>query len=297
MGAAISSRYSWHRNLISLPCGYGLFLQIRYRMPMRLDQTLVFKQFFESRQKAGYAIKAGKVLVNGHCCLRPSQTIGEGDTITLAEEAHCPFVSKGGLKLQRAIDVFHIDFKGKTVLDIGASTGGFTDCALQNGAARVWAVDVGSAQLHPTLRPDPRIISIENCDIRTLQPGVMNIPLVDRVVCDVSFISLRHILPHISRFLKPAGEALFLVKPQFEAGPAHIRKKGLVKKAGVHVQVIVTIISLVQVAGLRASGLDHAPLPGTGKNIEYFLWCGPQHCDQLPVKAIVAKAFAGQAGK
>jgi 23S rRNA (cytidine1920-2'-O)/16S rRNA (cytidine1409-2'-O)-methyltransferase len=264
---------------------------------MRLDQYLVSKQIYESRQKAWDAIKAGKVLINGRCCSRPAQAVGAADAITLSVEAYCPFVSKGGLKLQRAVDVFQLDFKCKTVLDIGASTGGFTDCALQNGAAKVWAIDVGTAQLHPALKEDPRIISIENCDIRTLQPENLGIPLVDRVVCDVSFISLSHILPHISRFLKPDGEGLFLVKPQFEAGPGYTGKRGVVKDARVQVRVVEDVISQAREAGLRVSGLDHAPLPGAGKNIEYLLWCGPDNHDNLAVKDIVAAAFAGQAAK
>lgn len=262
---------------------------------MRLDVYLVQGQWFSSRTQATEAIKKGWVKIDNLLVTKPSFVVDENQahSIEVATQEFCPYISRGGLKLEKAIQFFSLSFEGGLVLDIGASTGGFTDCALQKGALRVWAVDVGTSQLHPSLRADSRVVSLENTDIRSLDPHMASIPSVDWVVCDVSFISLRHIIPHLHRFLKPAGGAILLVKPQFEAGPENLNKKGLVKNQKVHQRVLRDVLTWIESAGYKLAGLTYAPLQGKNHNIEYLALIQPQQASHLDVERVIDEAFRG----
>lgn len=239
---------------------------------MRIDVYLFKENFIESRTLAAETIRKGWVRVDGTVIKRPSFIVDESipHAIEIAFEELCPYVSRGGLKLEKAIENFKLVLDGKLVLDIGASTGGFTDCALKKGAAQVWAIDVGTSQLHKSLRVHSQVISLEDTDIRALEPERAGIPPVDVITCDVSFISLKHIIPHLTRFLKKDGCAVLLIKPQFEAGPTHLGKAGLVKDKKVHQHVIQNIANWLQLEGFHMNKLTYAPLQGKHHNIEYL---------------------------
>lgn len=194
---------------------------------MRLDKYLIENNFFPSREKAQTAIKHNTVKVNGNIVTKASMDITDEMQVEVIDLFN-KFVSMGGLKLDKAIQDFELDFHDKTVLDIGSSTGGFTDCALQYGAAKVVAVDVGTEQLADVLRQDKRVTSLENCDFRELTPADIQNQTFDFIVSDVSFISLTYILPYCRQFLKSDGKMMLLIKPQFEAGPSFLSKSGIV---------------------------------------------------------------------
>ncbi|MEG1556515.1 MAG: TlyA family RNA methyltransferase [Bacteroidales bacterium] len=194
---------------------------------MRLDKLLIQKNYFPSREKAQDAIIQKTVKVNGMIVDKPSKDIDETATIDLIDVFN-KYVSRGGLKLEKAILDFHLDFTDKMVLDVGASTGGFSDCALKHGAQLVVAVDVGTNQLHPSLRQHPQIISIENRDFRELTPEEIENRKFDFIVSDVSFISLTYLFPYFRRFLKENGQLMLLIKPQFEAGTSFLNRSGIV---------------------------------------------------------------------
>lgn len=198
-----------------------------YYKIMRLDKYLVDNQFFISREKAQTAIKHHTVKVDGEIVTKASMDVNDAMTVEVIDLFN-KYVSMGGLKLEKAIQDFNLDFEGKDVLDIGSSTGGFTDCALQHGAAHVTAVDVGTQQLVDKLREDARVLSIENRDFRELIPPEVQHRLFDFIVSDVSFISLTYILPYCGTFLKPDGKMMLLIKPQFEAGPSFLGRSGIV---------------------------------------------------------------------
>ena len=194
---------------------------------MRLDKHLTDNGFFPSREKAQTAIKHETVMVDGRIVTKASMDITDSMRVEVIDLFN-KYVSMGGLKLEKAIKDFGLDFVGKTVLDIGASTGGFTDCALQHGASQVTAVDVGTEQLVESLRNHPQVVSIENKDFRDLKPEDVQYQQFDFIVSDVSFISLTYIIPNVDPFLKPDGQMMFLIKPQFEAGPSFLNKSGIV---------------------------------------------------------------------
>jgi len=236
----------------------------------RLDNILVARGITESRERARGMILTGKVLVNEQRCDKP------GTKFSSEVEIRClgndlPYVSRGGLKLAKALQVFELDLEGKTVLDIGASTGGFTDCALQNGAARVVALDVGYGQLAWKLRTDPRVEVIERTNIRYFTREKLA-EAVDFITCDVAFISLSLVLPVIPPLLKADGEAVLLIKPQFEAGKERVGKRGVVKDPDVHYEVINKVLAAAAVQGLSAQGLSYSPITGPKGNIEYLLY-------------------------
>ncbi len=260
---------------------------------MRLDVYLLKGQWFASRTLAAEAIRKGWVKVDGQLVNKPSLSVDEmlPHVIEISQEELCPYVSRGGLKLEKAIHDFGLNLDGKLVLDIGASTGGFTDCALKNGAAWVWAVDVGTSQLHASLRVHPQVVSFENTDIRTLDVSSIGLPHVDLVLCDVSFISLRHIIPHLSRFLKPAGEAVLLVKPQFEAGPGYLNKSGLVKDPKTHLQVLLSVAGWLAAEGFILKNLTYAPLQGKDHNIEYLALAGRKGRSWVITSELIEEAF------
>lgn len=236
----------------------------------RLDVVLVEKGLAASREKAKALIMAGKVLVNEVKIDKAGTAIDPALPIRLLGR-DIPYVSRGGLKLERALQVFPVTLSGLVVADIGASTGGFVDCALQNGAAKVFAIDVGHNQLDWKLRSDPRVVCMEDTNARYLEADSLG-EMVDVVTTDVSFISLDKILPPAMAFLKDGGQVLALIKPQFEAGREHVGKKGVVRDAAVHRDVLEKIVALCGEIGLTVQGLDHSPVKGPEGNIEYLLW-------------------------
>ncbi len=233
----------------------------------RIDVLLVKKGFFESREVARRHVMAGLVLVDGELVDKPGRRVPEDSEIELKERPK--YVGRGGYKIESAWKVFGFDVKGKVVCDIGASTGGFTDFLLKKGAKKVYAVDVGRGQLHWKLRNDPRVVVMEEKNARYLSRDDLG-EEVDFVTCDVSFISLEKIIPAVKRILKEGGKALFLVKPQFEAGREHV-KKGIVKDDRVHVEVLRRILEFLEDSGFSIRGLTPSMLKGSKGNIEYFV--------------------------
>lgn len=235
----------------------------------RLDAVLMNRGLFESRARAQAAIMAGQVLVNEQKIDKPGTSVAPEANIRIIGDK-LPYVSRGGLKLEKALQIFPISVKGKVVADIGASTGGFTDCALQNGAAKVYAVDVGYGQLAWKLRTDERVINMERTNVRYLEPVAIG-ELVDAVTIDVAFISLDKVLPAVHKILKPEGFVIALIKPQFEAGRENVGKKGVVRDAAVHESVIKNVIAFAKGEGFGVAGLDFSPIKGPEGNIEYLL--------------------------
>ena len=242
-------------------------------MRARLDQILVERGLCESREKAKRAIMAGQVRVNGQVAQKASDAIKDSDAVELAGGEK--FVSRGGHKLEHALEHFHLDVTGVTAIDLGASTGGFTDCLLQRGAAKVFAVDVGQAQLAWTLRNDPRVAVMEKLNARTLTPAQFQQPFspVDLVVIDCSFISLRKILPAAIALVKPFGKVLALIKPQFEAGKEEAdRGKGVITDPAVHARVLSELEQFVlKIAGVKWCGVTESPLLGPAGNKEFLV--------------------------
>jgi 23S rRNA (cytidine1920-2'-O)/16S rRNA (cytidine1409-2'-O)-methyltransferase len=223
----------------------------------------------ESREKAKRAIMAGKVLVAGQLVDRPSAPVAEDAGVEL--KAPEKFVSRGGHKLEAALDYFKVDVAGAVCVDIGASTGGFTDCLLQRGAARVHAVDVGKGQLAYTLRRDARVVVHDDVNARHLRPEQIG-EAADVATVDVSFISLTKVLAAVIALLKPSGIIVALIKPQFEAGPANVGKGGVVKDAAVHERVVETVKTLAtRQLGLRCDGVIESPLLGPAGNKEFLI--------------------------
>lgn len=234
---------------------------------MRLDIFISSEMRFCSREKARYYIKNGDVSVNGTVIEKPSYDVSEKDGIEIRDSIG--FVGKGGLKLKKAIESFRLNFFDKTVLDVGASTGGFTDCALQNGAKKVYAVDVGHGQLDPKLASNDRVVNFEGRNILDISPE--NIDKTDIVVSDVSFVSIKKILFHISNFIDEYGQIICLVKPQFEVGKKRL-KNGVVSDEKTHVEVVSDILDDAESLGLTVSGLDFSPIKGGEGNIEFLLY-------------------------
>ena len=237
-------------------------------MKQRLDILLTEKNFFDSRARAKAMIMAGKILVNGQKVDKAGTLIApDADIRILGEEM--PFVSRGGLKLQKALDVFKIDLRGKIAVDVGASTGGFTDCMLQHGAAKVYAIDVGYGQLAWKLRQDERVINLERTNIRNVTRENF-LDELDFISIDVAFISLEKVLPVVYDLLKNSGEVVALIKPQFEAGREHVGKKGVVKDKKIHAAVIEKVLNFAASIGFGIRGLDFSPVKGPEGNIEYL---------------------------
>jgi 23S rRNA (cytidine1920-2'-O)/16S rRNA (cytidine1409-2'-O)-methyltransferase len=238
----------------------------------RLDQTLVERGLCESREKARRAIMAGQVTINQQPARKPSDRVRPGDTLTL--DAGEKYVSRGGLKLEHALTYFRLNPTGLTAIDLGASTGGFTDCLLQHGAARVYAVDVGHGQLAWKLRQDPRVVVMEKTNARELTPARFPPPFApaDLISIDCSFISLTKILPAASELLQPAGVILALIKPQFEAGKAEADKgKGVISDPAIHARVLGEVEEFVRgQLPLTWRGFTESPLLGPAGNKEFF---------------------------
>ena len=240
----------------------------------RLDKLIVALGLLDTREAARGAIMAGLVSVNGIVEDKPGHLAPADAAIELKGKEH-PFVSRGGMKLARALEEFALDVNGLTALDIGASTGGFTDCLLQAGAARVFAVDVGKGQLDQRLRGDPRVTCLEGVNARYLTPAELPC-LADLVTIDVSFISLSMIVPPAAALLSPSARGLVaLVKPQFEAGREAVGRGGVVRDLGVRAQCIERVVASSSQAGLHAVGLVGSPIHGPKGNAEFLLYLSP----------------------
>lgn len=233
----------------------------------RLDTLLVERGLVPTRAKARGLIMAGEVFVNGQRVDKAGTPIAPDADITLTEPL--PYVGRGGYKLAAALDAFAIDPAGRVCADVGACTGGFTDVLLQRGAARVYAIDVGQGQLDWKLRQDERVVVMERTNARYVESLAEPVSLA---VIDVSFISLRLILPAVARWLVPGGEVVALVKPQFEAGPEQVGKGGIVRDAAVHRQVLEDVLGWATAEGWTAAGLLRSPIQGAEGNVEFLVW-------------------------
>ena len=234
----------------------------------RLDMLLVQRGLCESRSKAQAVIMSGQVFVDGQKCDKAGTAVESGAEIEIRGN-HCPFVSRGGLKLEKALRDFGVDPTGYVCSDSGASTGGFTDCLLQKGAKKVFAIDVGYGQLAWSIRTDPRVVCMERTNIRYVTPEDLGEPL-DLSVVDVSFISLRIVLPAIRKLLKPTGQILCLIKPQFEAGKDKVGKKGVVRDPAIHREVLEQFVALAGELNMTLRNLTFSPVKGPEGNIEFL---------------------------
>jgi 23S rRNA (cytidine1920-2'-O)/16S rRNA (cytidine1409-2'-O)-methyltransferase len=238
-------------------------------LKVRLDVLLVDRGLAQSRERAAALILAGVVLVDGQRVQKAGTAVPETAEITLKEPDH-PYVGRGGIKLAHALDTFGVPVAGREALDVGASTGGFTDVLLKRGASRVVALDVGHGQLDWGLRNDPRVLVIERANARTLELSHLPGP-VDIVTIDVSFISLRHIFPRVPKLLREGADIVALVKPQFEAGRGEVGKKGVVRDPAVHQRVVADAIDAAAEVGLVRAAMTESPITGDTGNKEFFL--------------------------
>src|SRR5512133_3002674 len=235
----------------------------------RIDVELVSRGLAPSREQARAAVLAGRVSVDGHRVNKAGAAVRDGASIEVTEGPR--FVSRGGLKLSGALDTFGIDPGGAAALDVGASTGGFTDCLLQRGAARVTAVDVGYGQLAWSLRNDDRVRVLERTNIRTADPAALGGPF-DLVVIDVSFIGLAKVLPFVFPLAAADASVIALVKPQFEAGKGRVGKKGVVRDPVVHEETLTAAVSAAHDSGLVVRGITFSQITGPQGNIEFWIW-------------------------
>ena len=262
----------------------------------RLDVLLVSLGFAESRAKAQATIMAGEVYVNGQKADKSGMEVDITSNIEVRGSA-CPYVSRGGLKLEKALKNFGVDPTGYVCSDSGASTGGFTDCLLQQGASKVFAIDVGYGQLAWKIRNDPRVVVMERTNIRYVTLEDLGEPL-DLSVIDVSFISLGLVLPVVKTLLKPTGQVLCLIKPQFEAGKDKVGKKGVVRDPAVHEEVLQNFISLAKSLDFTIRNLTFSPVKGPEGNIEFLahLSMQPGEDSYLAPGDLVAQAHAALKG-
>jgi len=261
----------------------------------RLDVFLTERQDVKSRESAKRAICSGFVTVNGSIVKKPSFLVEGHEDIAITQDEE--FVGRGGLKLKKAIECFGIHLAGCVCMDIGASTGGFSDCMLQNGAKKVYAVDVGTGQLDAKLLADSRVINMEKTDVRDLE--LTDFRDVSFVSADVSFISVHLILPIIANLIEPCGVCVVLIKPQFEAGRAHIGKGGIVKDKKVHLDVVINVMDFAKSLGISVKNLTFSPI--SNGNIEYLLHLSKEQKDEetaeknwdsQEIRDIIQKAFA-----
>ena len=261
-------------------------------MKERLDVLLVNNGLAETREKAKRTIMAGLVTVDGRLEDKPG-TRFDIDSDVQVKGQECPYVSRGGLKLEKAINEWGVDCKDAVCIDTGASTGGFTDCMLQHGARKVYAIDVGYGQLDYKLRTDERVVNMEKTNIRYLDTSLIEEP-VDLISIDVSFISVKHMFPVAAQVLSEDGLILCLVKPQFEAGREQVGKGGIVREPSVHEDVINSVIGYASDNGLYAQELSYSPIKGTKGNIEYLLLLSRKKCDnKVGVSKVVNEAHSG----
>jgi 23S rRNA (cytidine1920-2'-O)/16S rRNA (cytidine1409-2'-O)-methyltransferase len=237
----------------------------------RLDAALVERGLVATRARAQAAVLAGEVYVDGQRASKAGMPVAPEARLEI-RSTRPRYVSRGGIKLDHALEVFGVEVAGRRAADIGASTGGFTDCLLARGAARVYAVDVGTGQLDWRLRGDPRVVCLERHDVRDLAPEALDGP-VDLVTVDVSFISLGKVLPAVRRLVREGGTVVALVKPQFEAGPK-AAKKGVVRDPAVHRAVLARVAAQAAAAGFTVLGATYSPIAGPDGNLEFFLHLG-----------------------
>lgn len=248
---------------------------------MRLDMLLVEKGFFDTREKSKRTIMAGVVYIDNQKIDKPGTKVNIDSKIFVKENPN-PYVSRGGLKLEKAIRDFNIILKDKICLDIGASTGGFTDCMLQNNARKVYAIDVGYGQLDWKLRQDPRVIVMERTNIRYVEKENLQ-ELGEFASIDVAFISLKLVLPVVKNLLKDASEIIALVKPQFEAGKEKVGKKGVVRNLEVHKEVVFGVVDFARSLDLQIKNFSYSPIKGPEGNIEYLLYLVKASSEDLMV--------------
>ncbi|MBU1671427.1 MAG: TlyA family RNA methyltransferase [Actinobacteria bacterium] len=263
-------------------------------MKKRLDALLHERGIFESRARARAAVMERQVCVDGSFEVKPGTQVTGRESIEVVSRGE-PFVSRGGRKLERALDEFDIDVAGRVALDVGASTGGFTDCLLQRGAGSVYAVDVGRGQLHQKLRGDPRVHVLEGVNARALAPGLLP-EAPDLAVVDVSFISLRKVLGPVFSVLEPKGRAVALVKPQFEAGRSQVSKGGVVRDPAVHLQVLAGLVDWLRGNGLEAVAVTPSPLKGPKGNVEFLLVVARPPAEGIGLESIQAAVEAAGRG-
>ncbi len=238
-------------------------------MPERLDISIYKRGLAASRERARQMIKGGFIYLNGKQALKASCNVNENDKIDVIGET-LKFVSRGGIKLEYAVKAFGLDFDGLTAIDMGASTGGFSDCMLQGGAKKIYAVDVGSGQLHEKIKNDPKVINMEQVNIRNMHFEDIG-EKVDFISIDTSFISLKHILPKAFMFIKESGNIVALIKPQFEAGRVNIGKGGIVKDKKIHSKVVKDIYDFVIQNGFTPVNIVPSPITGGDGNREYLM--------------------------
>lgn len=266
-------------------------------MRRRLDQALVEAGFFPSREKAQAAIMAGLVRLDDQPATKAGAAVKPDARLAVVGQVH-PYVSRGGLKLEKALAIFPVSLEGRVVLDAGASTGGFTDVALRAGAAKVFAVDVGYGQLAWSLRQDPRVVVMERTNVRRLTPEALGEP-VDAVVGDLSFISLEKVLPALAGVLRPGGEMLMLIKPQFEVGKEALGKNGVVREPALHASAVEGVAEAASRLGLGLVGLGFSPVTGPEGNREFLAHLQPgaaRTVDASAIAAVVAEAHRSLAG-
>ncbi len=239
-------------------------------MKKRIDVLLVDFGYFASREQARRTIMAGNVFVNNQRVDKPGTAV-KIDSEILVKGKQIPYVSRGGLKLEKAVNNFDLVLKDKVCMDIGASTGGFTDCMLQNGALKVYSIDVGYGQLAWKLREDERVVCMERQNIRHLDESLLD-PRPDFASIDVSFISLKNVLPKAWTSLKMGGRIVALIKPQFEAGREKVGKKGVVREPSTHIEVIDRVSKIAVKEGFKILDLDYSPIKGPEGNIEYLIY-------------------------
>ncbi|SKC72290.1 TlyA family RNA methyltransferase [Maledivibacter halophilus] len=237
---------------------------------VRIDALLVEKKHFSSREKAKKALMAGIVYVNNQLIDKAGMKVDHDADIEIKGKT-IPYVSRGGLKLEKAVKEYNIDLSNMICMDVGASTGGFTDCMLQNGAKKVYSIDVGYGQLDWKLRQDDRVISMERTNIRYVKPEDID-EKIDFASIDVAFISLKIVLPVVKKLVKEKGNIIFLIKPQFEAGRSRVGKKGVVRDKSVHKDVIEDILNFSKEIGLTIKNITYSPIKGPKGNIEFLVY-------------------------
>lgn len=262
-------------------------------MKERLDVLLVKKGFYPSRERAKASIMAGIVYIDGQKSDKAGNMVDTEAEIFVKENI-CPYVSRGGLKLEKSMKEWGFTLNDFVCMDIGASTGGFTDCMLQNGASKVYAIDVGYGQLDWKLRTDERVVNMEKCNVRYLDTELIAEP-INFISIDVSFISLKLIFPVASKVLAEDGEMVCLVKPQFEAGREQVGKKGIVRDRNVHKEVIEHVIAYAAENGLYPQGLTFSPVTGAKGNIEYLLYLSKKEnieYNEIEIETVVENSHA-----
>ncbi len=255
---------------------------------IRLDAFLVNKGHVQSRERAKALIMAGQVYIENQKCDKAGLMVDEDNTDVEIRGEQLKYVSRGGLKLEKAMNEFPISLEGKTAMDIGASTGGFTDCMLLNGAKKVFAVDVGYGQFAWKLRQDERVVNMERTNIRYVTPEQIGEEL-NFASIDVSFISLKLVLPVAYNLLSDNGEIVALVKPQFEAGRSQVGKKGVVRDINVHYEVVKTVLDFARSINFYVAGLSFSPIKGPEGNIEYLAYLKKSKCDDVITDDVIHK--------